>query len=441
MQFNGLNLTPQATDISDSEARECTNCDLTEGIAYFQSPTSFSTPVVFVGKTYTIDDSTGKVLENGNEFYTDRPSSAPTLTEASGGSVPAGTYDILITYEKDGSESRGSEASTITLSTSDKKVKIEWSTGDVPTGWNVNIYARGGATYIGDYVLLQTILSGTTDYTNGYWDWENEPLDPEMGIYDAVDNYTPPENGSTLWIHNSILFVPKSEHLYFSKVEQLFAFPAANDYPFDDDITGITSARGELIISTENSIYRIVGYNEDDFRKIKTPARKGCTRINTFITVKGNVVFVADDGLYEFNGMGVNKLSEKVNSLFSSIPSGIYAKWDGRYYYLSNGIMLDALRGNWIQFDANERWVYKTKEFLYNLLPHKVSRIMIDFVGDLTLEIYHNGTLRKTYNFNASTRTIPPMIRYLPPKRFERIQLRFTGNDKNTVLYAWSFMP
>jgi len=443
MQFNGLNLTALATDIADSEAVTCNNCDLSSSLQLLTPPTDpFSEAVTFQGSTYAVDSVTGFLERDGVVFYQDPPSSGIVVTEDTAGvngSIAQATYDFIYTLEDaNGHESIAVDPVTHILATAGKKLKLAWTTGDIPADWKLNIYAKGGAAYFADYVLLHTVETTEADYTNGYWFWEGDSdLDAQNGSYSSEDHYTPPGSATIVFIHNSVMFLAKDETLYYSKVDQFEAYPTNYVFGFDGDITGLASINGELIVSTATEMTRISGYDNSDFRKLDTSVKKGCIRSKTFTQVKGSIVYVGSDGLYEFNGQHETKVSEKVNSLFSSIGAGIASNWDGRYYSVSNGIRLDILRGNWMNWDSTGAFTWKSKEYLYDMLPKKARRLLVDFVGDITLKIYYDSTLKHTYSLSEATRPEKPALYYMPSGRFERVQLEFSGTSAQ--LYSWSF--
>jgi hypothetical protein len=445
MQFRGLNTTPNPTDIGNNEAVSAVNTDLTEGIGYLAYPTDFVKTVKFSGATF-VTNATGYILQGGTSFYEEAPSNPVTVAEKTEGSNPleTNTYDFIMTFKNsDGYETQGSVNTTHTLTATDKKLRINWDTGIVPSGWDVLLYARGNESYQAEYSLLKRIETTDPEYSNGYWTWDAQTdLDPENGIYTSDDNATPVTYPSIMHFHNSIFFLAKDKYVYYSKIAEPNAFPTEQRFTFDDTVTGLTSASGELIVSTQEHIYRIIGTNPDNFQKVTTAVKKGCYHNGTFITVGGNVVYYSDDGLYEFNGAKEQKLSEKVNAQFENISSGTDAIFDGRYYQTNNtynNLTLDIIRGNYLTWDTNTRWTYKTKEFLYDMLPHQADRILVDYSGTIGLNVYFDGVSQGTYTFTNASRPDIPELTYLPKGRFERIQLEFNSNGTTDTLYQWKF--
>ena len=94
------------------------------------------------------------------------------------------------------------------------------------------------------------------------------------------------------------------------------------------NITGLASFNGVLIVFKEFSVYAILGYNSDNFQVIQLSNKVGTINQNTVTTTERGVYFFSwPDGLYFYNGKQVLDVFEnirpilkrsKVNSLYTN---------------------------------------------------------------------------------------------------------------------------
>ncbi|MCI0554202.1 MAG: hypothetical protein L0287_24900, partial [Anaerolineae bacterium] len=105
------------------------------------------------------------------------------------------------------------------------------------------------------------------------------------------------------------------------------AWPTDNEIQIsegDADIgTGIFLYRGYLYCSKQYTIWRIVGYDEYTYTRVKTRASTG-TRFQESIQIKDNLVhFIGVDGLYVFDGEEAKRISDIVDP--ASSDEGVFA--------------------------------------------------------------------------------------------------------------------
>lgn len=105
------------------------------------------------------------------------------------------------------------------------------------------------------------------------------------------------------------------------------AWPTDNELQIsegDADIgTGIFLYRGYLYCSKQYSIWRIVGYDEYTYSRVKTRASTG-TRFQESIQIKDNLVhFIGVDGLYVFDGEEAKRISDIIDP--ASSEEGVFA--------------------------------------------------------------------------------------------------------------------
>lgn len=105
------------------------------------------------------------------------------------------------------------------------------------------------------------------------------------------------------------------------------AWPEDNEIQIsegDADVgTGIFLYRGYLYCSKQYSMWRIVGYDEDTYSRVKTRSTTG-TRFQESIQLKDNLVqFIGVDGLYVFDGEESKRISDVVDPASSEV--GVFA--------------------------------------------------------------------------------------------------------------------
>lgn len=105
------------------------------------------------------------------------------------------------------------------------------------------------------------------------------------------------------------------------------AWPTDNEIQISegdaDQGTGIFLYRGYLYCSKQYSIWRIVGYDEYTYTRVKTRASTG-TRFQESIQIKDNLVhFIGVDGLYVFDGEEAKRISDIIDP--SSPDAGVFA--------------------------------------------------------------------------------------------------------------------
>jgi hypothetical protein len=106
-----------------------------------------------------------------------------------------------------------------------------------------------------------------------------------------------------------------------------------NAWPIDNELqisegdadvgTGLWLYRGYLYCSKQNSIWRIVGYDEYTYTRVKTRASTG-TRFQESVQIKDNLVhFIGVDGMYVFDGEEALRISDIIDP--ASPDQGVFA--------------------------------------------------------------------------------------------------------------------
>lgn len=112
-------------------------------------------------------------------------------------------------------------------------------------------------------------------------------------------------------------------------------FPGTNEFKVDendgDELTGYASMFGGLVIFKQNSIHFLTGSGPTTFRLIKVLDGIGCVSHNTIAPSPGGLYFLAEDGVYLFDGRSARYLShsqqpefQKLDRLLARNAVGVY---------------------------------------------------------------------------------------------------------------------
>ncbi len=157
-------------------------------------------------------------------------------------------------------------------------------------------------------------------------------------------------SGNIVISHNNRLFVcggskvtwsaPAPYHRVWPNLQ--FAYLAEGD---KSDITGAASLGEHLVIFKQDSIWMLIDAGLDSFSlRQYTPIRIvsgiGCVSHHTIQAVRGNLLFLAEDGVYAFDGTPqVKKLSDRVEETLNTMSPGRWrfaasANWKTNSLYL-----------------------------------------------------------------------------------------------------------
>ncbi len=439
-EFHGLNIGEPATNIGDTEAVRCHNCDLTDGIALLKDfDPSYGMPVTWQGNTFSIVD--GDIIRNGELLGVPQPE-VPVLTAAGvGGSVVAGTYEFILTFENGSEEGIGSTSATV-VAVDDDIITVSWAGQTIPARVDsVRIYARGGPNYQIEYCLVGDISSAETQQI-----FATLELDPTQGIYESFENSVPPTNVDYLYWHNSRLYAVVGSKVYFSNVgDQHFGFHPDQVWQLPAAVTGLAAAREDLAIAWWNApqeiggIFNIIGQLKEELMKRETPVKMGPTDFLTFRSLMGTVLYVNDDGIYEYDGRKETLVSTKIGDLFPLVGD-LRSSWDGQYYCIDQGIGMDFENGDFFTFDTKlQEFIYTTKDFLFDAVRKTGRMWAITYTGSPTVRMTRDGHRVDLYSLPYQ-RQRASVNRWFPKGHFERVQFTFSGGPADKI-HAWGFKP
>ena len=90
-----------------------------------------------------------------------------------------------------------------------------------------------------------------------------------------------------------------------------------------EDITQIFEVGAEMYVFLNSRILRLTGYIPEDFGLELVSSSVGCIAPRSMVRWEGGVVFLADSGVYSFNGTSLKRLSAPIFGLFEQESVGI----------------------------------------------------------------------------------------------------------------------
>ena len=143
---------------------------------------------------------------------------------------------------------------------------------------------------------------------NAPWKWDGAAVT-------ALANA--PAKGRFAILHKEKLFTVDADTpstLVWSNSTKPEDWPAVNYWDVKkgdgDEITCLVKFFGEMVVFKRRSIHSLRGTSLDDFRLDEMDTRIGCVGRRAAVADGLRVYFVADDGLYEFNGMKATNISK-----------------------------------------------------------------------------------------------------------------------------------
>lgn len=270
----------------------------------------------------------------------DTPSTSPSAAAGNAGD-PDGTYKYRVSFRnsRDGTESLACDEVSVTVSSQ------EINLTSIPVSTNAQVNQRriyrtvaGGSTF---RYLADIDDNTTTTYTDTTADASmntNEVLNEYRGHVDPhrfVEVYA-----SRLWFGNSSAY---PSGLRYSEASAYTDFPAVNlllvDRGGGDEITGLKSAYGGLLIFKEHSIHFLTGTGATTFDLRKVVDGFGCVSGHTISSGPGGIYYLSHDGVYLLgSSMDVQLVSRSQRPLFAELvkqrqiyATGVYDHRTSRY--------------------------------------------------------------------------------------------------------------
>jgi hypothetical protein len=258
-------------------------------------------------------------------------------------------------------------------------VDIDAATGDLSydrhdvSEWNV--YATDGGDSGGTMYYVGNVIA--TDGAEQSHQWVDADYDYSKTAPSASTTGTIADNPILIHAHNSRLWaVPQTnvDRIWFSNLNKPDEYPSTNYFSVHDEVTGIVSFRGDMIIFTPTNIYTMRGWSPEDFEATLevSVAGTGCRAPDSVKVVNTHmgpmVFFVNEDGIKGFDGFRVHDVGRSLGGTFDNITIGNIESMRGivhgdRYLlayqddrdsgsYNNRVLVFDQLRGNWFPWDG-----------------------------------------------------------------------------------------
>lgn len=317
---------------------------------------NFSVPTVetvsygiYFSDRYKVESSTGiEYLVNGNPIF-----SASTVIPVSYpvGTVPTNLYPTFYTT-KPTLVQRSTTLSNLPVLTNDA------TTNYAVSNIKLNIYrtTNGGTTYYKE----AEVSNGTTSYVDLYNDSianagdtafnTHETLYTSGGVVGSdqppVSKFTYLLDTTAYWagVYDTGQFFPN--RIRQSNKNQPDSAPANFYIDLDDEITGLSSARGKLIAFCKNTVYRIDGgfntQGQGSLTQDNITDTLGCLNAKSIIRTEIGVYYAGTDGFYYTDGYQNIKISLELDHTYAGLTAsasqkksiyGAYDKVNRRIYW------------------------------------------------------------------------------------------------------------
>ena len=249
--------------------------------------------------------------------------SAPTLTEGAAGSLPAGTYQGVVTFFNTvtAAESNPSPLGEVTI---DVDKQIEWT--NIPTSSDLQVDAirlyRTLANQEGVYYFVAQISSSTTTFTD-------DVINDALGVVASEDNGLPPPNVRFCEVWQERMWLSDGEGVFFSGLglpESYSEFDAFFISPDDGhEVTGLHGFGDRLLIGKSNSVY-IASTNDGlNFRLQPLTLDHGVVSHLSMKSSERFTFWFGGDNFYQTNGSEVRPIGDlQIRTFIDSIDPAEY---------------------------------------------------------------------------------------------------------------------
>jgi hypothetical protein len=260
------------------------------------------------------------------------PTQPSGAAQGSGGSLGAGDYKYCYTYvDEDGYESNASPVSdAVTCIANDSVVLTIANSGDSKVV-SKNIYRTsvGGAIYYYEGAVADNT---TTTFTSTI-------ADTALGTEVATNHTAPPTTSHLIAKRRNKMYLANNDYLYPSHTSDVEYFPALWVLRTGNSqkIKGLLEQLTALPVTTEDSIERLVGTDEDNFEFKNSYSTEGCVAMRSYVNCDNLIVYLGFNGINYFDGTTSGIFSEAVNEYIKDNINSTYRHlscatyFDGKY--------------------------------------------------------------------------------------------------------------
>lgn len=197
----------------------------------------------------------------------------------------------------------------------------------------------------------------------------------------------------------------KGTFLFVSAYNDPTNWPLTGYVQFDSEITGLASYPGELIVFTENGVYRVTGSRFDQMRKTRLATTEGLPNGNhkTIAIVNNYLCWLSASGICFYNGATVSNLTRgRFSSLaiFDANNTNIHAgQYEDSYYVVNN-----SSDGYVVDFSLEGFPVSKV-DLKENITPLSTQDAVLHYVGSKNKLYTRNGVVEQDSTKDRNTFT------------------------------------
>ncbi len=180
--------------------------------------------------------------------------------------------------------------------------------------------------------------------------------------------------------HNGRIYTFYRKTLHYSALNSITDWTTANDAgnivlsEAYGNINALVSYQNKLLLFTNYTMHELYGSGPDDFDLINIENGVGCRSQNSITKCNGRLYWVGREGIYEYNGSVVTKISyPKVETYVSSMINTFGASIDKYVYwtftYNSENLILkyDTINQRWFIEDGGFKYLKDTEMGLYGI--------------------------------------------------------------------------
>lgn len=185
--------------------------------------------------------------------------------------------------------------------------------------------------------------SNGESFTSSYDSWVDLDYSPIQYESEILDTYERGEDYEMDYLNGRIKVLSSGNMSDSTSYDIDYSYKDGEMHYIDvrtndgDKITGITRQSGNLVIFKTNSIHVLYGTNADRYQLKEVIPNKGAIAPKSVVNINNYIYFLADDGIYTFNGSQVELMSQKINQLINRInnPEDACGSWYKHQYFLT----------------------------------------------------------------------------------------------------------
>lgn len=180
---------------------------------------------------------------------------------------------------------------------------------------------------------------------------------------------------SMFTVHKGRIYAALDNDIKFCALNDITDWSTANDAGTIDvtyamgNITAITEYNDHVIVFTEFSMHELYGDGPDTYDLINVEGRVGCVSNNSLVVCNKRLYWLWHDGVYEYGGGSIKKISNAVKTYIDSVSDGYKSisaagAWN-EYLYLSIATNGATENNTLLVYDTDKgKWYVESGEFI-----------------------------------------------------------------------------